>query len=58
MPFRYLVSGGLTRLDPLPASSFALWRRLEGALKPWMGSLAMFACVVLERTDYRTTHRA
>jgi hypothetical protein len=49
MPFRYLLSGGLSPVSLMPRATFGLWRGLENALEPWMGSLAMFAVLVLER---------
>jgi SAM-dependent methyltransferase len=50
MPFRYLLSGGVSLRGLTPAWTFGLWRHLERALQPWMRHLAMFAHVVLERT--------
>ena len=49
MPFRYLVSGGVSLRGLMPAASYPLWRGLERALSPCAGRLAMFAHVVLER---------
>ena len=49
MPFRYLVSGGISLRSLVPAASYPLWRGLERALSPWSRQLAMFAHVVLER---------
>jgi len=49
MPFRYLVSGGVSLRTFMPAASYPLWRAFEGLLSPWSGRLAMFAHVVLER---------
>jgi len=51
MPFRYLLSGGVSLRSFMPGWSFALWRNVENLLKPWMKSLAMFALIVL-RKDY------
>ncbi len=50
MPFRYLLSGGVSMRALAPAGSFALWRALEDLLSPWMNLLGMFALIVLERT--------
>jgi SAM-dependent methyltransferase len=50
MPFRYLLSGGMSHRALMPASSFELWRAIENLLSPAMGRLAMFAHIVLERT--------
>ena len=49
MPFRYLVSGGVTLRGLMPAATYPLWRGLEKVLSPAIGRLAMFAHVVLER---------
>lgn len=50
MPFRYLVSGGVSLRGLTPTWTFPLWRGAERALHPWRDRLAMFAFVVLERT--------
>ena len=49
MPFRYLVSGGVSMRSLMPGWSFGLWRALEGLLSPLMGSLAMFARIDVRR---------
>ncbi len=49
MPFRYLVSGGVSLRPLAPAWSFGFWRGVENALAPWMRTWAMFAFVVLRR---------
>lgn len=51
MPFRYLVSGGVSLRGLTPAASYPLWKGFETALSPFSGHLAMFAHVVLERRD-------
>jgi SAM-dependent methyltransferase len=51
MPFRYLVSGGISLRSLAPAASFPVWRSLERALHPFRHRLAMFAHVVLERAS-------
>jgi SAM-dependent methyltransferase len=51
MPFRYLVSGGVSLRGLTPAASYPLWKGFERALSPFAGHLAMFAHVVLERRD-------
>ncbi len=53
MPFRYLVSGGVSLRSFMPVSSFGFWRWLENGLTPWMGHLAMFAQIVLKRAPAR-----
>jgi SAM-dependent methyltransferase len=49
MPFRYLLSGGVTLRGLMPGWSFPLWRALEGTLNPLRHQLAMFAYIVLRR---------
>lgn len=49
MPFRYLLSGGVSLRSLMPGWSFGLWREVETMLKPWMGQLAMFAMIGLKR---------
>ncbi len=50
MPFRYIVAGGVSMRSLVPAATFGLWRSLERALSPVMGTWAMFAQVVIERS--------
>lgn len=49
MPFRYLVSGGVSLRTLMPNWSFALWRGLENLLQPWRSNQAMFAQIILKR---------
>jgi SAM-dependent methyltransferase len=49
MPFRYLVSGGVSMRTLVPPGSYGAWRMFEGALEPWMDKLAMFAYIAIER---------
>lgn len=49
LPFRYLLSGGVSRRPLMPARAFEFWSRLESRLRPWFGTWAMFAEIVLER---------
>jgi SAM-dependent methyltransferase len=51
MPFRYLLSGGVSLCGFAPGWSFGLWRRIETALGCWNNQLAMFAQIVLRRLD-------
>ena len=51
MPFRYLISGGVSMRSLIPAWTFGLWRWLENKLRPWMKTWAMFAQVVLVRVE-------
>jgi SAM-dependent methyltransferase len=46
MPFRYLISGGVSKRQLMPAWSFAMWRALE---RPLRRKAAMFARIVLVR---------
>lgn len=50
MPFRYLVSGGVSLRSLMPGWSFPLWKAFEAMLQPWMTSLGMFALIRLRRT--------
>jgi hypothetical protein len=47
MPFRYLLSGGVSLRSLTPGWSFGLWRRIERSLGRWNNQLAMFAQIVL-----------
>jgi SAM-dependent methyltransferase len=49
MPFRYVLSGGVSMRAVTPAWSFGLWRGIEKLLEPWMHHLAMFAFIAIER---------
>jgi SAM-dependent methyltransferase len=49
MPFRYLLSGGVSLRTLMPGWSFNLWRALEGLLTPAMRFLAMFAFIQVDR---------
>jgi SAM-dependent methyltransferase len=51
MPFRYLVSGGVSLRSLTPAWTFGLWRALERVLRPWLTTWAMFAQIVLVKVD-------
>ena len=51
MPFRYLLSGGVSLRALVPGWSFGLWRRMENVLGRWNSQLAMFAQIVLRRGD-------
>jgi len=51
MPFRYLLSGGVSMRGLVPAWSFGLWRLVEAGLSPLMGLCAMFAQIVLVRVE-------
>jgi SAM-dependent methyltransferase len=49
MPFRYLLSGGVSMRPLLPGLAEPVCRRIEQALSPWAHRLAMFARIVLIR---------
>jgi len=48
MPFRYLISGGVSMRSMAPGFSFCVIKAME---KPVAKSMAMFAHIVLRRTD-------
>jgi SAM-dependent methyltransferase len=49
MPFRYLVSGGVSMRQLMPESTFALWRALESPLGKWPRTWPMFALIYLRK---------
>jgi SAM-dependent methyltransferase len=49
IPFRYLLSGGVSLRPLMPGWSYSLWTSLEKLLTPWMSHWAMFAQVTLRR---------
>lgn len=49
-PFSYIVSGGLSMRSLAPGAAFPFVRALERLAAPWIGTIAMFATIVLERT--------
>jgi SAM-dependent methyltransferase len=51
LPFRYLVSGGVSLRSLMPSGTAGSWRWLERRLTPWMRRWAMFAEVILVRRD-------
>ncbi len=51
MPLRYLVSGGVSLRSLVPGWSYPFWRSVERALEPALPQLAMFALVVVRRTN-------
>jgi SAM-dependent methyltransferase len=51
MPLRYLLSGGVSMRSLTPAFTYRFWRTVEAAMGPQMHNLAMFAHIVLRRTD-------
>jgi len=55
MPLRYVLSGGVSLRGLAPGWSYPAWTALERLLGPFMGSLGMFAEIVLRRTDVPAT---
>jgi len=49
MPFRYLISGGMSMRSISPNWSYAAWKFLEQVLSPWDHYLGMFALIGLRR---------
>jgi len=47
MPFRYLLSGGVSMRSLVPGCSFRLCKVLENSLQSWIDTWAMFAMIVL-----------
>lgn len=50
MPFRYLLSGGVSLISLQPAWTFRFWRFLERLTVPWIDKCAMFAKVIIVKT--------
>jgi hypothetical protein len=51
MPFRYLVSGGLSMRSLMPGWSTVFWSNLEKLIGGPRGRMAMFARIVLRRRE-------
>jgi SAM-dependent methyltransferase len=51
MPFRYLLSGGVSMRSLMPGWSFGFWKALEWCLGPCSRLLAMFALISLEKVS-------
>ncbi|MGD0464570.1 MAG: methyltransferase domain-containing protein [Tepidisphaeraceae bacterium] len=49
MPWRYLLSGGVSLRSLMPGFTFGFWRYLEWIADPWRDTLAMFAQISLLR---------
>jgi SAM-dependent methyltransferase len=49
MPFRYLVSGGVSMRTLMPGCTTSLWKTIERACEPQMKRLAMFSLISLRR---------
>lgn len=49
MPFRYLLSGGVSARTLMPGFTHAIWRKFEHLLEPYMSTLAMFAFISVRK---------
>jgi len=49
MPFRYLVSGGVSLRQLMPSATFPLWRGVDGVFSRWPTRWPMFALIHLRR---------
>ncbi|HZD77651.1 MAG TPA: methyltransferase domain-containing protein [Acidobacteriaceae bacterium] len=49
MPFRYLVSGGVSMRALMPGYTTSVWKMIERICEPQMKRLAMFALISLRR---------
>jgi SAM-dependent methyltransferase len=49
MPFRYLLSGGVSMRQLMPDATFGFWRRLESHLMRWPQHWSMFAMIHIRR---------
>lgn len=49
MPFRYLVSGGVSRRQLMPRPLFALWRKIDDWMSVWPHQWPMFALIEVKR---------
>lgn len=57
MPFRYLLSGGMSLRALMPGWSTVVWRGVELLLSPLNGALSMFALIVVEKRTPPATPR-
>ncbi|MDP8983088.1 MAG: class I SAM-dependent methyltransferase [Acidobacteriota bacterium] len=51
MPFRYLVSGGVSLRTLMPGAMFPFWKSLESAMANHMRTWAMFALIVISKPE-------
>jgi SAM-dependent methyltransferase len=49
MPFRYLVSGGVSMRSLMPGMLYGVWKGLEALLSPWSSRLGMFTLIDVRR---------
>ncbi|MEK7100453.1 MAG: methyltransferase domain-containing protein [Patescibacteria group bacterium] len=55
-PFKYLVSGNLSKPQLLPLFCYPVVNFVEKLLSPLNNYLAMFATIIIKKVDIRTTH--
>jgi len=53
MPFRYLVSGGVSLRSSMPLWSYKYWKSIEEGLQSHMDRLAMFAKIVIKLRKFQ-----
>jgi SAM-dependent methyltransferase len=49
MPFRYLLSGGMTLRSMMPFALYPFWKYFEDKMQPWSHRWGMFAQITLKR---------
>jgi SAM-dependent methyltransferase len=49
MPFRYVISGGVSMRQLMPEATFDLWRKVESWLCTWSPQWSMFALIHITR---------
>ena len=49
MPFRYLISGGVSHRSLQPGWSYGFWCKFEEILRPIWNKTSMFACIAITR---------
>ena len=54
-PLRYLLSGGVSMRGSMPEMLYRFWQNVEDCLYPFIQYLAMFATIVLVRSDRETS---
>ena len=50
MPWRYLVSGGVSMRNLMPGIMYSFWKGVERVVSPFNQHLGMFALICLRRT--------
>ncbi len=51
MPFRYLMSGGVSLRSLMPGWSTGFWKWVENQINPFMKNWGMFVLIVVEKQD-------